>query len=290
MTVTIDSKDRIVKCRKILDSDPTSQIFAALAEAYRKNGELEEAFTVCQKGLRIHPSYGPAHIVMARVSVDRGMYDWAETEVKKSIELEGPSRATDLLLAEVLLYKKECDKAIKLLRSLYNADTYNRQVCDLLDIAERMKQETVSEQAAHENASNVPLETESDRPDQRLEDSSVCKPVELLHQIAAINGIQGGLFIDADGTVVESEWSSQMNSSVCAEAMEEVVKRINSDLVNSSFGKVDSVLVETGSTVLYIVQVTDGTLLVVGDGRTNLGTVRLNISALLNKYQPKRAG
>ena len=61
-------EDRIAKCNKLLDANPNSQIFAALAEAYRKKGELDKAFRICQGGLRIHPSYGSAHVVMAKIN------------------------------------------------------------------------------------------------------------------------------------------------------------------------------------------------------------------------------
>ena len=81
--------DRITKCKKILDENPESQIFAAYADALRKNGELDKAFRVCRQGLRIHPGYGSGHMVMARINFDRKMYDWAESELAEAIELEG---------------------------------------------------------------------------------------------------------------------------------------------------------------------------------------------------------
>ena len=64
MVDLVEIEDRISKCNKLLDANPNSQIFAALAEAYRKKGELDQAFRVCQSGLRIHPNYGSAHMVM----------------------------------------------------------------------------------------------------------------------------------------------------------------------------------------------------------------------------------
>ena len=87
MTTTVDIQDRISKCQKILETDPNSQIFAALAEAYRRNGDLDKAFRICQNGLKIHPSYGSAHVVMAKINLDRRLYDWAEIEAKKAAEL-----------------------------------------------------------------------------------------------------------------------------------------------------------------------------------------------------------
>jgi len=89
MIDTAQIDDRISKCQKILEVDPNSQIFAALAEAYRKRGDLDKAFQVCQNGLWIHPSYGSGHLVMSKINLDRGLYDWAEIEANKAQDLDG---------------------------------------------------------------------------------------------------------------------------------------------------------------------------------------------------------
>ncbi|RME27850.1 MAG: hypothetical protein D6800_04560, partial [Candidatus Zixiibacteriota bacterium] len=141
MTATAQLDERIAKCHKILQSDPNSQIFAALAEAYRKKGELDTAFRICQNGLRVHPSYGSAHIVMAKINLDRGLYDWAETEVQKAREIDGNSRAIELLLAEIQIYKGDFQNAIRLLKKLHESDPTNEHIAKLLDIAERIPRE-----------------------------------------------------------------------------------------------------------------------------------------------------
>ena len=141
MTVAVEIEDRIIKCRKILESDPNSQIFAALAEAYRKKGELDKAFRICQGGLRIHPSYGSAHVIMAKINLDRGLYDWAEAEVNKAAEIDGRSRAIDLLLAEIYLFKGDYKSSVKLLNRLLQVDPENLQIKKLLDIALKIPEE-----------------------------------------------------------------------------------------------------------------------------------------------------
>jgi tetratricopeptide (TPR) repeat protein len=133
--------DRISKCNKILGENPNSQIFAALADAYRKKGQLDQAFRVCQNGLRIHPNYVSAHMVMARINLDKGMYDWAEIEVNKAIVLEGNSFATDLLLAEIYIRKGEFPKATKLLDKLQKMDPANQQIQKLMELCDRIPQE-----------------------------------------------------------------------------------------------------------------------------------------------------
>jgi len=141
MISTAELDERIFKCRKIIEEDPNSQIFAALAESYRKKGELDKAFRVCQSGLKIHPSYGAAHVVMAKINLDRGLYDWAEIEAQKAMELDGRTRTLELLLAEIYIYKGEFDQAIKLLKQLHDADPNNAQISKLLDIARKLPEE-----------------------------------------------------------------------------------------------------------------------------------------------------
>ena len=53
--------------------DPTSRVFAQLADAYRKTGMLDEAIEVCVEGLKVHPSYNSARVVLGRAYLEKGM-------------------------------------------------------------------------------------------------------------------------------------------------------------------------------------------------------------------------
>ncbi len=105
MAAFTELDERIEKCQRLLEADPNSQIFAALAEACRKKGDLDLAFRICKNGLKVHNNYGSAHVVMAKINLDRGLYDWAEIEAKRASELDGKTRTIDLLLAEIYIYK-----------------------------------------------------------------------------------------------------------------------------------------------------------------------------------------
>ena len=99
--------ERIEQCERILKENSKSQVFAALADALRLNGDLDQAFRVCRQGLRIHPDYGAGHLVMAKINLGRKMYDWAEQELNKAVELDGETRATEQLRVEILIAKGE---------------------------------------------------------------------------------------------------------------------------------------------------------------------------------------
>ncbi len=118
MINVVELDERIEKCLSILHDNPRSRIFAALADAYRRRGEVGRAFSICKNGLRIHPKYGAAHIVMARLYLHQRMIEQARESVNKAIEAEGQSRATDFLLAEIHLETGELQKAREILKRL----------------------------------------------------------------------------------------------------------------------------------------------------------------------------
>lgn len=78
--------------------DPTSRIFAPLAEAYRKAGLIQEAIEIARDGLRIHPHFVGGRVALARALFDQSKYG----EVIKELEpvvLDAP----DNIIAQKLL-------------------------------------------------------------------------------------------------------------------------------------------------------------------------------------------
>lgn len=290
MTVTADIDERIAKCRKILDQDPNSQIFAALAEAYRKKGELDKAFRICQTGLRIHPSYGSAHIVMAKVNLDRGMYDWAEVEVNKAIEIDGNSRATELLLAEIHIYKGEFGKAIRLLKNLHQADPANPQIKKLLEIAQRIpeEQKAMVQPSAEVTRANAAGPPES-APDS-VTDTEPLTSTEVLREATRLEHLDGAIYVNNEGLIVESEWSIHIDNAACGAAMAEVCNFLTQELARTPFGKTEALMIESGLTVFQVIRLGSGMFVFAADREVNLGSMRMKVSALVERYLLTESG
>ncbi len=286
MVVAADLDDRITKCEKLLDANPNSQIFAALAEAFRRKGQLEKAFQICQNGLRIHPSYGSAHVVMAKINLDRGLYDWAEIEAKKAREIDGSTTSIQLLLAEIYIYKGDVESAIRLLKKLSEADPNNAQIRKLLDIAHRITDQT--RVTADSEVADDP--TSGRKSDWSGEEADDQEPVwlnerEVLKRSRAVPGVVGALFVNNEGLLVDSQWSAGFDASVCAASLSDVGTVVNEELVETSFGKVKTLLVETRGPVFYLVRVAGGAFLFATNGSAGLGTLRMKVDELLQKYQ-----
>lgn len=286
MIATTELDERIEKCRKILDADPNSQIFAALADAYRKKGELETAFRICQNGLRIHPSYGSAHMVMAKINLDRSLYDWAEIETNKAAEIDGRTRSIELLLAEIFIYKGEFNSAIKLLKRLHESEPDHPQIKKLLGIARKLPQEQAAlSDAAGPTEQPGGVDSEPKSETVHTKASVRLSAKEVLERCIAIPGVDGVLFLNLEGLLVESKWTLKMDPTACAATMGEIDKALNRELIKSFFGSVRTVLIETEEPTFYLVRVANGVFLFAANSSANLGTLRMRIEKLLGKYQ-----
>lgn len=133
--------ERVEKCLAILADNPRSQVFAALADVYRKRGDFGRAFSVCKSGLKHHPEYASARIVMAKLYLHQEMYADALTSVSHAVDLDGPTRASDLLEAEIRVAMGDGDGARPLIERLRSADPRNPMVMALVqhlhDLAEK---------------------------------------------------------------------------------------------------------------------------------------------------------
>lgn len=103
----------IIELKKKLDENPDSLIFAPLADAYRKNGGLEEAFKICKKGLEKHPNYTSARVVLGRIYQEQEKIDQAANEFKKVLETDPENLMAHSLLGAIYVARGDCQSAIE---------------------------------------------------------------------------------------------------------------------------------------------------------------------------------
>lgn len=120
--------ERIDKCLAILAQNPHSRVFAALADAYRKRGDFGKAFSICKGGLKHHPDYAPAHVVMAKLYLHQHMFGDALESIQHAVRADNPTRATDLLEAEIRIAMGDIDGASPIVARLKVGDPHNDQV------------------------------------------------------------------------------------------------------------------------------------------------------------------
>jgi len=297
MAQLTEVEDRINKCNKILGENPNSQIFAALAEAYRKKGDIDKAFRVCQTGLKVHPDYGSAHLVMAKINLDKGLYDWARMEIDRTVEIDGNSHATDLIIAEIHIYKGEFTKATKILNKLHTADSMNQNVIKLLELAKKLPNQA-PEKARTEikpppSPVSVQAETVVEHAPVDVSGGSVSKIEEpknnsmsigdFIGAVSQIAEVQGVLLIDKQGMVAEQSWSLDQSPDEYGAFAREIEKSIQEQVELVNYGNYENILLEARDMVISFLPLEDNLLLIRSDSKVNLGSLKLKLGAFLKK-------
>lgn len=103
----------IEKYQNILAKDPTSQVFAPLAEAYREMGMLKEALQVVTAGVQRHPQFVGGLVTYAKILRDAGQIGRAIEALKKATGLASENILAHQLLAELQLTNKNPKEALK---------------------------------------------------------------------------------------------------------------------------------------------------------------------------------
>jgi tetratricopeptide (TPR) repeat protein len=83
--------------------DPTSRVFAPLAEAYRRLGRFDEAISICLEGLDHHPDFHGGRVVLAKCYLGKGMLTEARGELERVVHAVPENLLGQRLLGEAYL-------------------------------------------------------------------------------------------------------------------------------------------------------------------------------------------
>ncbi|MDR3608019.1 MAG: hypothetical protein P4M08_11645 [Oligoflexia bacterium] len=83
--------------------DPTSRVFAPLAEAYRKSGLIDEAIEIAREGLAIHPGFIGGRVALARALFDKKNYQEVADELAPVVRDVPDNLVAQRLIAESYL-------------------------------------------------------------------------------------------------------------------------------------------------------------------------------------------
>ncbi len=103
----------IDKLREKVEKDPNSRLYVPLAEEYRKEGMMDEAIEVLQKGLERHPGYMSARVSLGKIYHAKGQMDEARIEFESVVKSIPDNLYAHKKLAEIYRDTGKRDLAIK---------------------------------------------------------------------------------------------------------------------------------------------------------------------------------
>jgi predicted Zn-dependent protease len=119
--------DEIARYQEILAREPSSLVFAALAEAYRKRSMLNQAIAVCKKGLHHHPDFVSGRVALARAYVEKGQADRATKELEKVILTAPDNLIAQRLLLVIYEEKGERDRVEETVHRILSLDPQDKE-------------------------------------------------------------------------------------------------------------------------------------------------------------------
>jgi tetratricopeptide (TPR) repeat protein len=122
----------IARLSERYNKDPQSRIFVQLADAYRKNNMIEEAFEVLQKGLEHHPDYPLAHLIMGKCRFDKRMFAQAKESFQKTLEFDPQNVVALRMLAQTCEITNDEAGQIAAYKGLLTIDPFDDQARDKL--------------------------------------------------------------------------------------------------------------------------------------------------------------
>jgi tetratricopeptide (TPR) repeat protein len=127
---------RIRDLQRRLELDPSSRLFVALAEEFRKVGRFPDALSALQKGLLAHPNYVSAQVALGRVYLESGQVTEAIVTFSKVLASDPGNLVSAKSLADIYMSRGDGVEAIKKYK-LYRALSGDRRVDDIVAKLER---------------------------------------------------------------------------------------------------------------------------------------------------------
>jgi predicted Zn-dependent protease len=124
----LPTTDEIRQFEARLAREPTSQAYAALAEAYRRAGRADEAVTVCREGLARHPEYGTTRLVLAKALLEAGDVRTARAEIGRFLGGEPEHEPALRIAVQCALRDGDPAEALGYARRLAALDPHDRAV------------------------------------------------------------------------------------------------------------------------------------------------------------------
>jgi tetratricopeptide (TPR) repeat protein len=103
MSISPPQQPQIYDYLRRYQEDPTSRVFAPLAEAYRKSGLIAEAIEIAREGLRIHPGFIGGRVALARALFDRKSYAEVVEELAPVVQDVPDNLVAQRIIAESYL-------------------------------------------------------------------------------------------------------------------------------------------------------------------------------------------
>ncbi len=136
---------RLEELKRLLQKDPTSRQFLALAEEYRRHGKYRDAVITLERGLQMHATSVAAHVALGRTYQQLDRLEDAIRAFTSALRLDRENLVAIRQLAEVYLARGDKIEAIKKLKLYRGLNAGDRDVTEIIQRLEEEMSAAVAE-------------------------------------------------------------------------------------------------------------------------------------------------
>ncbi len=140
------------KLEKICNENPTSILFARLADGLLRQGEVARAIEVCRRGLRYRPSYSAGHVVMGKCYHAAGHYEEAHLEFQKVLQLDAGHLVARWYMGKIALQLGRDDLALKYFEQAQARDPFSPELIEQIRKLKGEEEQDNSSESTDTNA------------------------------------------------------------------------------------------------------------------------------------------
>lgn len=258
--------DEITRWSEELARDPSSRVFLQLGDALRRNGQLDVAFKIAQRGVERHPNDPDGHDLLARIAVDRGDLARAAEAWECVLRVESGHVGAMKGLGYVCFQQRRFEDAERYLSLAAQAGA-GSDVTSALETVRRGSEATAQSTVVEvEAVVETAPKTDPRNDPRRLFADLLLDAGQTALLLDAEGYVLGGVYLDADGTDVGEGVGAQLSG------ISEEVRRAMRHL---DMGAWKSIVFETQAAVVALAPAANDALLIVAASRaTPLGLLR----------------
>ena len=128
-----ETSDELKSLTERFEKAPDSRLFAPLADAHRKNGDIDKAIELCEKGLERYPEYASARVILGKCFYDKGATERARSEFERVLDIDPENMVALKFMGEICLAENDKKKAGEFYKKLLAIDPTNEGASKMLE-------------------------------------------------------------------------------------------------------------------------------------------------------------
>ncbi len=149
---------RLEELKRLLQRDPTSRQFLALAEEFRRHGKYRDAVITLERGLALHTNSVAGHVALGKTYQQLDRLEDAIRAFNNALRIDRENLVAIRQLAEVYLAKGDKIEAIKKLKLYRGLKAGDRDVNDIIARLEQEMTAAVGERAGFRSGARPAVE------------------------------------------------------------------------------------------------------------------------------------